>query len=118
MVLSIFFLASSPILIFVILHPVQFIKNIFTTLFGLHSWVGYHPVPGESLAALPRIRPGILTPAYKLERTDPDNQLIEKINMLYAKDYTVWNDLTILWSGFRYLGSLPNIIPDNPHGAN
>ncbi|MBN1415038.1 MAG: glycosyltransferase [Bacteroidales bacterium] len=115
---SVIFLVCFPILIFIIRHPIQFIKNIVTTLFGIHSWVGYHPAPAKSLAPLPRLRPGILTPAYKLERIDPDNHIIEKINMLYAKDYALWNDLTILWSGFRHLGSIPNVIPDIPHGAN
>lgn len=108
--LSVLFLAGIPVLVWVIIHPLQFIRNIFTVLFGLHSWVGYQPVPGESLSTLPRLKPGIITPACKLERTDADDPMIEKINMLYAKDYTVWNDLTILWKGFPQLGSRPKII--------
>jgi len=109
LVLAILLLPFSPVLTLFINHPLQFIKNIFTVLFGLHSWVGYQPVPGESLASLPRLKPGILTPALKLDRTDADNQVIEKINMLYAKDYTIWNDLTIIWKGFRQMGSCPGI---------
>jgi len=110
MLLSLLLMASSPIAVFFIKHPAQFIQNIFTTLFGIHSWVGYQPVNGETISALPRLRPGILTPACKLERADPDNILIEKVNMLYAKDYSIWNDLNIVWHCFRMLGSLPSII--------
>jgi hypothetical protein len=110
LLLSILLLVSSPVTVFFIKHPGQFIKNAFTTLFGIHSWVGYHPVPGETLSSLPRLRPGILTPACKLERENPDNNLIEKVNMLYAKDYAIWNDLTIIWHCFRSLGSVPNVM--------
>ncbi|OFY56852.1 MAG: hypothetical protein A2Y87_08585 [Bacteroidetes bacterium RBG_13_46_8] len=117
MVLSILFLCLLPVLIWFVIHPLQFVKNIFTILFGLHSWVGYHPAAGESLASLPRLRPGIVTPACKLERTDADNQVIEKINMLYAKDYTLWNDITIIWKGFRQLGFRPKILNTVPPGA-
>jgi lipopolysaccharide/colanic/teichoic acid biosynthesis glycosyltransferase len=74
-------------------------------------------VPGESLTSLPRLKPGIITPACKLERTDADDPMIEKINMLYAKDYTLWNDLTIIWKGFRQLGSRPKIINTVPSGT-
>jgi lipopolysaccharide/colanic/teichoic acid biosynthesis glycosyltransferase len=107
--LAVLFMLFSPVLAGFIKHPLQFFKNILTILFGLHSWVGYQPVPGDSLTSLPRLKPGILTPAFKLERTDADRQVIEKINMLYAKDYTLWNDLTIIWKGFRQLGSRPGI---------
>jgi GT2 family glycosyltransferase len=114
LVLSILFLPFLPVIIWLINHPLQFIKNVFTTLFGLHSWVGYHPSSGESLSSLPRLKPGVLTPACRLERTDADDQVIEKINMLYAKDYSVWNDLSIIWKGFRQLGSQPKIIHTVP----
>jgi GT2 family glycosyltransferase len=107
--LAVLFMLFSPVLAGFIKHPLQFFKNTLTILFGLHSWVGYQPVPGDSLTSLPRLKPGILTPAFKLERTDADRQVIEKINMLYAKDYTLWNDLTIIWKGFRQLGSRPGI---------
>jgi GT2 family glycosyltransferase len=116
--LSLLLLVFSPLAVFFIKNPGQFIKNAFTTLLGMHSWVGYHPVPGESLLSLPRLHPGVLTPACKLERVNPDNNLIEKVNMLYAKDYSVWNDLTIIWHGFRLLGSVPNIIASSPHGTD
>jgi GT2 family glycosyltransferase len=117
MVLSVLFLAASPVLFWTVSNPLQFIRNIFTVLFGLHSWVGYHPATGESLISLPRLRPGVLTPACKLDRTDAGDQVIEKINMLYAKDYTLWNDLTILWKGFRQLGSRPKITSIGPTGV-
>jgi O-antigen biosynthesis protein len=111
MFLSVLFLAGIPVWVWGIIHPLQFIRNIFTVFFGLHSWVGYQPVSGDRLSSLPRLKPGIITPACKLERTDADDSMIEKINMLYAKDYTLWNDLTIIWKGFRQLGSRPKIIP-------
>ena len=118
LILSIIFLVCSPLLVFFIVNPGQFIKNVFTTLFGMHSWVGYHILPGETLSSLPRLKPGILTPSYKLERLNPDKNLIEKINMLYAKDFSLWNDLTIIWNGFRHLGSIPNKITNTPHDAS
>ena len=117
LVVSILFLLLLPVFIWFVIHPLQFVRNILTILFGLHSWVGYHPVAGESLASLPRLRPGIVTPACKFERTIADDQVIEKINMLYAKDYTLWNDSTIIWKGFRQLGSRPKILNPVPPGT-
>jgi GT2 family glycosyltransferase len=115
-VLSLILLMASPIAVFFVKRPRQFLKNIFTVLFGLHTWVGYHPVSGEKNPSLPRLRPGILTPACRFERTNQDNKLIEKVNMLYAKDYSIGNDLTILWQCMRLLDSLPNIMANTPPG--
>jgi O-antigen biosynthesis protein len=112
-----FLLVCAPVLIFFMAHPLQFVKNIFTTFFGLHSWVGYHPSASENFSSLPRLKPGVLTPACKLERPDADKQVIEKVNMLYAKDYSLWNDLSIIWNGFHLLGSKPRTTIHNPYGS-
>ncbi|MBN2274973.1 MAG: glycosyltransferase [Bacteroidales bacterium] len=116
--LSILFLAVSPLTAFFVIHPGRFIKNIFTVLFGIHSWVGYHPVSEATISLLPRLRPGILTPVCQLESTNQDRKTVEKINMLYAKDYSIWNDLIIIWKGLRQLGSGPNNIIYSSHNAD
>ncbi len=105
--LSLIFIIVYPLIAFFIKKPVEFLKNIFSTLAGIHSWVGYHPSHGLHHLSLPPLKPGILSPAYKLERLNPDDETLDKINMLYAKDYNIWNDLSIIWKGFRFLGSKP-----------
>lgn len=110
--LSLVLLVTSPAAVFFIRNPLQFMKNIFTVLVGLHTWVGYHPSPRKTTPSLPRLRPGILTPACKLESTDQDSLRIDKVNMLYAKDYSMVNDLGMIWQCFRLLGSLPGIMAD------
>jgi GT2 family glycosyltransferase len=115
--LSLIFLLTYPVIAFFIKKPAGFLKNIFTTLVGIHSWVGYHPSANFYSLSLPSIKPGVLTPVYKLERLNPDNETINKINMLYAKDYKVLNDLSIIWSGFRFLGSKPHPVKNSIPGS-
>jgi lipopolysaccharide/colanic/teichoic acid biosynthesis glycosyltransferase len=108
--LSLFFLAGFPVLAFMVSNPLQYLRNIFTILLGVHSWVGYQSASGKVPSSLPRLKPGILSPYFNLGQKDPDLKLIEKINMLYAKDYKIWYDLSIVLKGFRKLGRHPDPI--------
>lgn len=106
--LAIVLLIVSPIAIFFMLAPFGFIKNIFLVLFGQKSWVGYCRSNGDDanpIAKLPKIRPGVLSPVDLLSKTSDDNTAMDRLNMLYAKDYKIENDLNIIWKGFRNLGN-------------
>lgn len=116
--ISLIFLATYPLIVFFVKKPVAFLKNIFSTLAGIHSWVGYHPSGSLHRLSLPPLKPGILSPAYQLERLNPDDETIDKINMLYAKDYQIWNDLSIIRNGFRFLGSKPLPVKDLQQNKN
>ncbi len=101
---SLLLLAISPVLVFFQRQPGRFLKNIFRVLFGSKSWVGYVD-GGQSGFHLPHIRPGVLSPldGMKVKLTEPD--AVSKLNLLYARDYSVWRDLNIILFAFRKLGN-------------
>lgn len=96
-----------PVLIMIVEHKSGFIKNIFSVLFGLKSWVGYNVVQHHDepiLKPLPVIKKGVLSPADGI-KININNANIHKLNLLYSKDYTVWQDLKIVLKAFRKLGA-------------
>jgi hypothetical protein len=46
----------------------------------------------------------VLNPTDVLKRKDIDSETINRLNLLYARDYKVLNDLTIVFRGLRDLG--------------
>jgi GT2 family glycosyltransferase/lipopolysaccharide/colanic/teichoic acid biosynthesis glycosyltransferase len=106
-VLSLLMLPLIPILTFVVHQKKAFIKNIFYVLFGLKSWVGYHQLQNNEapvLRPLPVIKKGVLSPIDAL-MLKPAHDNIQKLNLLYSKDYTVWQDLKIVMNALKKLGS-------------
>ncbi|CAN5382917.1 glycosyltransferase [soil metagenome] len=104
MVLCIVFLITSPLLIFFQKNPAGLFSNIFKVLLGKFSWVGY--ASGEQInnAVLPKIRKGILNPLDAQKNSLLDEQTINRLNSLYAKDYQIYSDLHIIRKGLRNLG--------------
>ena len=103
MVSSLLFLLFYPVLLFFVRSPWFFLKNIFQVLFGSVSWVGYARVKGADIH-LPEIKPGILSPADGLRPAIADQGTLQKLNVLYARDYSVQKDLNLILSSFRELG--------------
>jgi GT2 family glycosyltransferase len=96
-------LASFPLTFFVTGHPLNYLRNIFKVLFGLKSITGYYPVD-QHFHKLPDIRKGIIYPTDGLDMQNPDPQAIDRLNMLYARDYRLGNEFRLLYKGFRHLG--------------
>ncbi|MCX6273905.1 MAG: glycosyltransferase [Bacteroidetes bacterium] len=103
-ILCILFIIACPLLVFFQKKPIGFFSNIFKVLFGKYSWVGYAGGKNIDTAALPRIRKGILTPLDAQKNKQLDEQTINRLNSLYAKDYQIYSDLNIIWRGMRNLG--------------
>ena len=105
LVLAILFLALSPLVIWVMKKPIGFLRNICLVLIGKRTWVGYiKDLNADQNFHLPKIANSILNPLDGLEAGEPDKEGLLKLNMLYAKDYRVANDLNIVFKGFRDLG--------------
>ena len=79
--------------------------GLFQVLAGKRSLVGYAIYPEFDPESLPRIRKGLLPPKPGLSSDDIDAEQAERINIMYAKDYRLSNDISILWKGFRLLGA-------------
>ncbi len=98
-----------PLLLLLVDQKLGLIKNIFSVLFGLKSWVGYDTFQGPDepiLKPLPVIKRGVLSPVDGIKiKTNSSN--INKLNLLYSKDYTVWQDVKIFFNALKKLGGTP-----------
>ncbi len=102
-ILSLLFLIFYPFLIFLVKQPIHFLKNIFQVIFGSRSWVGYTMAEGESIH-LPEIKRGVLSPADGMKDKVSDNETRQKLNVLYARDYSAQKDLNLIFTSFQKLG--------------
>lgn len=107
---SLVLLAVSPLAMLLTYDPPYFVFNLFRILLGFRSVVGYVPLP-DTGSELPPIRRGILYPTDLFPDRDIDGNTALTLNMLYARDYRLNNDLNILIKGFRKLGR-----SGKPHG--
>ena len=88
----------------VVKQPVRFLKNAVSVLLGRRTWVGYCPVSDEA-QKLPKIRKGIYHPASYLEKNmDAAPDFANQLNLLYARDYTVWKDAEIFFKSVTAKG--------------
>jgi len=81
-----------------------FLSNIFSVFFSKSSWVGYHKINTEMYLGLPVIKEGILKSTDILELHNENHEAIDRVNMLYARDYSVAKDFEILMKAFKKLG--------------
>ena len=85
-------LLLAPLLIFWQEDKVAFWGNCFSVLLGRKHWVGY-ALPDERVGDLPRLKPGVLSPATGTSVTDPET--LHQVNFLYAREYRVGEDWAI-----------------------
>jgi O-antigen biosynthesis protein len=94
-------LISSPVLIWFTDNKAGFLRNIFRVLSGRISWVGIDAA-GDPL--FKGYRKGVLNPSDLLPQIQTEPQVVQRLNVLYAKEYKVYNDFRILTRGFRLAG--------------
>jgi len=100
---SIGLLGFFPVFLFIVRRPLGLIRNIFLVMFGKRSWVGYCHVDNQKVH-LPDIRMGVLDPTDAISLEPVNGEVASRVNILYARDYKVTNDLNILYKGVRKLG--------------
>jgi hypothetical protein len=89
-------------------NPAGFFNNIVNVLLGKRSWVGYAEHHKGSIASLPKTRKGVLNPLDGLSQSTLNETTINRLNSLYAKDYHIYTDLSIVRKGLRLLGRIPH----------
>jgi hypothetical protein len=93
-----------PVLAIFIREPLGALSNAWQVLWGNRTWVGYQsPLPSD--VKLPALPPAVLGPM-DAWRPVPTQRMIDRVNILYAKDHCLSNDLGVLLRGFRSLGSV------------
>ena len=95
-------LVLSPVLIWFYNQKMKFISNIFNVLWGKKSWIGYIPNQ-KTTNILPVLKPGILHPDDLFPELSLDEEKMIRLNMLYAKDYSISTDTEILFKGWQNL---------------
>jgi len=104
---SLVLLVLLPVSAFLVRSPLGYLRNIFLVLAGRLTWVGYHPTAQSEEEKLPQIRKGVLSPVDAYEARDLPEDTIQRLNVIYARDYKVTVDLNILFKGYRDTGRKP-----------
>ena len=95
-----------PLILFIVKKPIGLARNIALVLFARKSWVGYAPVRGSNVQHVPRIKKGVLNPMDALKSKQISGEDENRLNMLYARDYHLTNDINVLFKGIRNLGRI------------
>jgi GT2 family glycosyltransferase len=100
LVFSLILLLISPVLIWLIPEKAGFFRNIYTVFSGQKSWVGYC---SGNQNHLPHIKQSILSPASLFSEAIHDKKK-DELNILYAKNYRLVNDLEIVLKAWKNIG--------------
>ncbi|MCK5840170.1 MAG: hypothetical protein KAG99_09985, partial [Bacteroidales bacterium] len=103
-IVSICLITSLPVTLFIVRKPIGFLRNIFFVLFGRKSWTGFYINKSTDIVSLPKIRPGVLNPSDAFLDLYLSDETRNRLNLLYARDYKLSNELNIISKGFRNLG--------------
>ena len=102
--MSILLLIFMPLLIFGVKKPFGFIRNIILVFLGKKTWVGYANPLNISQTYLPAIKKGVISPTVT-GGFKTDENYIRKMNVIYAKDYKISTDISLIFKGLPYLGN-------------
>ena len=91
----------SPFILFLYTRKLNLIISLFLILIGKKSFVGFSDVVSKRDVRLPKIKPGILSPADSLGGND--ESIHEKLNLLYSRDYSMRKDFSILLKSWKKL---------------
>jgi GT2 family glycosyltransferase len=98
---SLFLLITSPLWFLFVKGHLHSVVNCAQVLFGFRTWVGYHYADYLEQPELPRLKKGILSPGSMYSPDSLTPERINEINVVYSKDYRVFNDLLIITRNFR-----------------
>ncbi len=80
------------------------IRNAFLVLAGTRSWVGYSYTEDQDDYRIPVIKRGILTTASPYIKHDLNNTEKARLNLNYARDYQIQQDLIIIFRSLTRMG--------------
>jgi GT2 family glycosyltransferase len=92
-----------PLLLLVVKQKANFVLNIFKVLLGEKTWVGYASSANNKV--LPKLKPNVVSTTGALAMDKLNDTTIQKINFLYAKEYSIERDLEIVFKTIPQLGN-------------
>ncbi len=100
-IIGLILLVISPLLIWFYKNKFQFLGNSLKLIGGRKTVVSYNEQSNFSNKQLPKIKKGILTPTDHLSGLDEN--LKSKLDLLYAREYSVFREIQILWKAWKKL---------------
>lgn len=101
---SLFVLLFFPIFMILTKSIWGIIRNALLVLFGFKSWVGYADSENSDDHRIPSIKPGVVSTATPYRKKSLTNDKIARLNLVYAKDYRMNYDLSIILKSIPCLG--------------
>ncbi len=92
-----------PVLLLVIPKPMVYLRNCLMVIVGRYTWVGI-TLDKHLNVHSKDFRQGILRPSDGLKRKTLNQAVQQRMDIMYAKDYKVYNDFVILLKNIRLLG--------------
>lgn len=84
-------------------HPKGLLPNLWQVLKGKKTWIGYPEAYCKS-RQLPKLKPAVSWPFPVLENEETKEVHRLQIAEIYATNYSVMDDLRLLWINFKFLG--------------
>jgi O-antigen biosynthesis protein len=104
LVTSLILLVLLPIIIWFTGKPGRTLIHLLQVFSGKKTWVGYNLSQGVSSSHLPPLKPAVLPHTLIYPLKNADNETLNRLNMLYARDYTFSQDIAILIRCIKYIG--------------
>ncbi len=102
LVVCLLILILFPIFLVLVNNKRGLLSNWFKVLINSASWVGYNEANTENL---PKLKPGILANTISFKEGILNHKSKYQLNFIYAKDYSVYRDVGLLYNGLSYLGN-------------
>jgi hypothetical protein len=100
--LSSLFILSWPFIFWTTTRPGQFLLNALKVFVGKYSWVGFSE---NTKINLPKIKKGIISPVTYISEEKINKQTIQRLNLLYAKEYNLYTDVELIFRSWKVLGN-------------
>lgn len=100
--LSLALLIFTPVLIFFYKRKLRALSNLLLVVFSSKTMVGYSK-SDESYKELPPLKNSVLCVGDNIDNINPDKQTLHRLNLIYARNYSVKTDADILFKNIRNL---------------
>jgi O-antigen biosynthesis protein len=98
---SIAMLILMPVMIFMVDDKGGFLSNWWYVLTGKLTWVSFKQSANYNLK---NYKKGILSPGDAVNIQHLDNTTVDRLNMLYSREYSIYTDASILAKNLKKLG--------------
>ncbi len=94
------FLLLLPVMLLLVSNKTGFLVNWAKVFVGRKSWVGFGAEELEGIST----KVSVLDPLDEFSEVEYDKNMRRRLLQIYAREYTVYHDLLILWKGRKNLG--------------